>query len=256
MIETFEIFIPTTKSMRTIRVFTPESCNEDSPCDLLFMHDAQNIFDDSMSYHEVSWRVIEGLKKANVTNVIVVGIDNSIQRLDEYSPYETNIEQKDRFLKGTGGLGDTYIDFVIKSLLPRIQKTYPVTKNIYMAGSSMGAYISMFAAIRYPNVFKGIGSFSIASWFNEPMFLKDLNATTLPKDMSFYISVGRHETSAKDIKEFPDIYINNSKHLYNVLKEKGIKKLKLNINDFEHNEYQWMTLFPEFASFMFKQNKK
>lgn len=253
MIQTFEMLIPTTNSMRTIRVYQPNACTSESPCDVLFMHDAQNIFDDKMSYHEVSWRVVEGLKQAEIDHVMIVGIDNSLQRLDEYSPYETMIEQKDRFLKGTGGLGDIYIDFVVKELIPLIQSKYPINRNYYMAGSSMGAYISMFAAIRYPKVFKGIGCFSIASWFNEPALLNDLKAASIPIDMAFYISVGKHETSADDIKEFPEIYMNNSKHVYHLLKEKGIQTLTFNLNDGKHNERQWMQLFPEFASFMFKQ---
>ena len=250
MIDTFEMLIPTTNTQRTIRVYKPESSHVDS-FDVLFMHDAQNLFDDEMSYHEVSWRVIEGLKKAHVNHVMIVGIDNSMHRLDEYSPYKTSIEMKDRFLKGSGGLGDTYIDFIVNDLLPRIQSKYPTTNNYYMAGSSMGAYISMFAAMRYPTLFKGIGCFSIASWFNEAAFLKDLKKANLPKDMAFYISVGKHETSSTDIKEFPDIYIRNSKNVHDVLKEKGIENITFNMNDGQHNERQWMTLFPEFISFMF-----
>jgi predicted alpha/beta superfamily hydrolase len=219
------------------------------------MHDAQNIFDDALSYHEVSWRVIDGLKQAGVDHVMVVGIDNSMRRLDEYSPYETVIEIKDRFIKGTGGLGNIYIDFIVQELLPRLHEDYPITNNIYMAGSSMGAYISMFAAIKYPRLFKGIGCFSIASWFNESAFLKDLNASKISKDMAFFISVGQHESSADDIKEFPEIYINNSKNVYNTLEAKGIENITFNINDGKHNERQWMDMFPLFAEFMFKNKK-
>jgi predicted alpha/beta superfamily hydrolase len=249
MLDTFEMLIPTTKSQRTIRIYVPEGCDQTHPCDVLFMHDAQNLFDDAMSYHEVSWRVIDGLKKAH-QKVIIVGIDNAMQRLDEYSPYETHIELKDRFIKGTGGLGDIYINFIVQELMPYVQTHYPMTQNYYMAGSSMGAYISMFAAIRYPNLFKGIGCFSIASWFNEAALLKDLKAASIPLDMSFYISVGKHETSSNDIKEFPDIYINNSKNVYDLLQQKGIKKISFHLTDGYHNERQWMELFPDFITFI------
>lgn len=252
MIQTFEVFIPTTNTQRTIRVYKPDACTKDNPCDILLMHDGQNLFDDEMSYHEVSWRVIDGLKKAN-QNMIIVGIDNSMQRLDEYSPYETNIELKDRFMKGSGGLGWIYIDFIMKDLLPRIQKDYPTTNNTYMAGSSMGAYISMFAAIKYPHQLKGIGCFSIASWFNEEALLRDLKQSSIPKEVSFYISVGTHETSAKDIKEFPEIYINNSRRVYEALIEKGMKHITFNMNDGYHNERQWMELFPEFIQFLYNK---
>lgn len=253
MIKTFDMMIPTTNSLRTIRVYDPETCNEHHPCDVLFMHDAQNLFDDEMNYHEVSWRVIEGLEKANVTNMIVVGIDNSpTERMNEYSPYVTNIELKNRFIKGSGGKGFAYVDFIIKTLLPVIKNNYITSEKYYMAGSSMGAYISMFAAIRYPSLFRGIGCFSIASWFNETNFLNDLKASSINLNTSFFISVGDQETSSDDKKEFPEIYINNSKHVYEALERKGFKNLSFQIVAGKHNERQWMSLFPEFIRFITK----
>lgn len=253
MLKSFELKIPTTQSLRTIRVYDPETCSKARPCDVLFMHDAQNLFDDEMSYHEVSWRVIEGLEKANVKNMIVVGIDNSpTERMNEYSPYETNIELKNRFIKGTGGKGFIYIDFIVNDLLLEIKSRYHTSENYYMAGSSMGAYISMFAAMRYPFLFKGIGCFSIASWFNEDQLLNDLKASNLNLDTSFFISVGDQETSSDDLKEFPEIYINNSKHVYEVLENKGMKHLSFQIVNGKHNERQWMSLFPEFIRFITK----
>ena len=251
MLKSFELKIPTTHSLRTIRVYDPETCNEERPCDVLFMHDAQNLFDDEMSYHEVSWRVIEGLEKAHVTNMIIVGIDNSpTERMNEYSPYETNIELKNRFIKGTGGKGFIYIDFIVEDVLPAIKNLYHTSNNYYMAGSSMGAYISMFAAMRYPSLFKGIGCFSIASWFNEDKFLNSLKASSISIDTSFFISVGDQETSSDDLKDFPDIYINNSKHVYEVLENKGIRHVSFQIVNGKHNERQWMNLFPEFIKFI------
>lgn len=253
MLKTFEMIIPTTNTLRTLRVFDPETCSETRPCDILLMHDAQNLFDDTMSYHEVSWRVIEGLEKANVKNMIIVGIDNSpTERMNEYSPYETNIELKDRFIKGTGGKGFIYIDFIANDVLPEIKTRYHTSENYYMAGSSMGAYISMFAAMRYPDLFKGIGCFSIASWFNEIKFINDLNRSSINLNTSFFISVGDQETSSDDVKEFPEIYINNSKHVYETLEKKGLKKLSFNIVKGKHNERQWMTLFPDFINFITK----
>lgn len=252
MLKTIELMIPTTNSLRTIRIFDPETCSETSPCDILLMHDAQNLFDDDMSYHEVSWRVIEGLEKANVNHILIVGIDNSTERMNEYSPYETNIELKDRFIKGTGGKGFEYIDFIVHDVLSKIKSLYKTTDTYYMAGSSMGAYISMFAAMRYPHLFKGIGCFSIASWFNEVKFLNDLNTSSIDPNTSFFISVGDQETSSDYIKDFPEIYINNSKHVYEALEKKGFKNLSFKIVNGKHNERQWMTLFPDFIKFITK----
>jgi predicted alpha/beta superfamily hydrolase len=245
-------FIPTTNSERSHRIWVPETCSKDHPCDVLYMHDAQNLFSDELSYHEVSWRVIDGMKQADVDHVIIVGIDNSDIRLDEYSPFVTTIELKDRFIKGLGGKGDIYVDYIEHDLIPFIEANYAVTKNRYIAGSSMGAYISVYAAAKYPNTYKGVGSFSIASWFNEDALLNAINASSLSTEQMYYVSIGRHESSSNDIKEFPEIYLKNSENLVRKLKRKGIKTIHYNINDGAHNERQWMNLFPEFCKLMFK----
>lgn len=250
MLETFELLIPTTHDLRTIRVYKPTICNEIA-CDVLFMHDAQNLFDDALSYHEVSWRAIEAAKASDYQHLIIVGIDNHPkERMNEYAPYETPIELNDRFIKGTGGKGFIYIDWIKDILIPHINQTYHTSNTYYMAGSSMGAYISMFAIIRYPKLFKAIGCFSIASWFNEKQFLKDLNDATLEKDTLFWISVGEHESSSKDILNFHEIYINNSKHVFEYLKEKDVKNVMFTLHPGEHNERQWMELLPKFISFI------
>jgi len=254
MLETFELFIPTTNDLRTIRVYKPELCNTAS-CDVLFMHDAQNIYDDAMSYHDVSWRVIDALNESHYNHLIVVGIDNHPkERMNEYSPYETEVSFKDRFIKGLGGKGFIYIDWIKNDLIPYIKQTYQTTDTFFMAGSSMGAYISMFSAMRYPDLFKGIGCFSIASWFNEPKFLSDLKASSLNKNTYFWVSVGMHESSSKDITNFNEIYIKNSMNVLDVLKEKEIKHVLYTLHPGEHNERQWMELFPKFIDFI--QNKK
>jgi predicted alpha/beta superfamily hydrolase len=254
MLETFQLFIPTTQDLRTIRVYKPAICDEIS-CDVLFMHDAQNIFDDALSYHDVSWRVMDALKDSAYQHLIVVGIDNHPkERMNEYSPYMTTLEFKDRFIKGTGGKGFIYIDWMKDVLIPRIKQTYNTSERYYMAGSSMGAYISMFAVMRYPHLFKAIGCFSIASWFNETQFLKDLKQADIQKETLFWISVGAHESSSKDVPNFHEIYINNSKHVYAYLKEKDIVNIMFTLHPGEHNERQWMELFPEFINFI--QTKK
>ena len=97
-----------------------------------------------------------------------------------------------------------------------------MSDTFYMAGSSMGAYISMFTAMRYPHIFSAIGSFSIASWFNESEFLQALHASNIHIDTRFWVSVGTNESSSDSIKDFNDIYINNSKHVPDVLKHKKI----------------------------------
>lgn len=253
MVKIYSRNIPTTQDLRKIRIFAPRNCSKNNPCDILFMHDAQNLFDNTTSYSKQSWRIIEGMEDSNVSNVIVVGIDNSpTHRLSEYSPYKTSVNKIKEYSGNHGGLGRKYIDWIVKDILPWIKTLHNTTENYYMAGSSMGAYISMFSAIWYPDLFKGIGLFSIASWFNEKAILKDISNTIFNSNTKFFVSVGNKETSSNEIKDFPKIYIQNSKNIIKALNKRGVGRIKFTLFDGEHNELQWMKLFPKFAKFMFK----
>lgn len=90
--------------------------------------------------------------------VIVVGIDNGLsKRMNEYYPYS--------FRQYGKGEGDEYVDFLVKNLKPFIDghyRTLAGKKNTYIAGSSMGGLISLYAVLKYPAVFGGAGIFSPA----------------------------------------------------------------------------------------------
>ncbi len=130
---------------------------------VLYMHDGQNLFDAQTSFSG-EWGVDETLN--NLFNsgdygAIVVGIDNGGgTRLDEYSPWLNP--------SYGGGEGAAYIDFIAQTLKPYIDANYRTLtdpENTCLFGSSMGALISTYGAVTYPNVFGKVGSFSPAYWF-------------------------------------------------------------------------------------------
>lgn len=105
--------------------------------------------------------------------MIIVGIDNSDEhRLDEYSPWKTEFQTSD----GTGhfgGLGRAYVDWLVDTVKPFIDKKYrtlPQRETTLLAGSSMGGYITAYAGSLYPEIFGNLGVFSSAAWLNETKF--------------------------------------------------------------------------------------
>ncbi len=121
------------------------------------MHDGQNVFDDSTSFAG-EWGVDETLDSisSHGKEIIVVAVDHGGQkRINEYCPYDM-----EKFGKGEG---NQYVDFLVKDLKPFIDKNYRTEKdkqNTFIAGSSMGGLISMYAVLKYPGVFGGAGVFS------------------------------------------------------------------------------------------------
>ena len=128
---------------------------------VLYMHDGQNVFDDASSYSG-EWGIDEALDSlaAGCREIIVVAIDNGgDKRMNEYSPYDM-----ERFGKGEG---DAYAEFLVKTLMPYINKHYPASrkrKDQFIAGSSMGGLISLYTVLKYPRSFGAAGIFSPAFW--------------------------------------------------------------------------------------------
>lgn len=156
-------YMPQLKRKRRIWIYLPQGyAASKKKYPVLYMQDGQNLFDDATSYAG-EWGVdeyLDSIAKSGKKEVIVVGIDNGLtKRMAEYNPWEF-----ENFGKGEG---DKYVDFLIKTLKPFIDKQYRTLKskpNTYIAGSSMGGLISLYAVLKYPKVFGGAGIFSPAFW--------------------------------------------------------------------------------------------
>ena len=152
-------FMPQLNRTRRIWIYLPPSYRATKIYyPVLYMHDGQNLFDNATSYSG-EWGIDEYLDSIftlGKKEVIVVGIDNGLsKRMNEYNPYS--------FRQYGKGEGDEYVDFLVKNLKPFIDKHYrtlPGKKDTYIAGSSMGGLISLYAVLKYPAVFGGAGIFS------------------------------------------------------------------------------------------------
>ena len=155
-------YIPQLDRHRRIWIYLPASYRgSKKKYPVLYMHDGQNVFDEATSAYG-EWGVDEALDSLGKQHkeTIVVAIDNGAEkRLNEYSPYDM-----DKYGKGEG---DAYVDFLVQTLKPYIDKHYRTLKdekNTFIAGSSMGGLISFYAILKYPKVFGGAGVFSPAFW--------------------------------------------------------------------------------------------
>lgn len=140
------------------------------------------LFDASTTWNKQSWDVDDVasklMKEGKVEDFIVVGIWNSGKsRHADYfpqKPFESmTLEQKDFVSKQllTNGKttdvfqpnSDNYLLFLVKELKPYIDKKYSVykdKKHTFIAGSSMGGLISMYAICEYPTIFGGAACLS------------------------------------------------------------------------------------------------
>lgn len=235
-----KIKIPQLNRDRTIRIFLPagyRTSNKRYP--VIYMHDGQNLFTGNTSFAG-SWLVDSTLKTFPVKQQsIIVGIDNGGQyRMAEYSPYDN---------KYAKAQGDAYLDFIVKTLKPHVDSLYrtkTTAKNTAIAGSSMGGLISMYAAVKYPNVFGVAGVFSPSFWIAPQMYPLVTNASNGTKQ-KFFFACGDMEGD----NEVADVLKMDS-----LLIAKGFNRMQvpnpLVIKGAKHNEKQWRGEFSGFYKWL------
>jgi predicted alpha/beta superfamily hydrolase len=231
--------IPQLQRVRRVWIYLPdgyEGSQEHYP--VLYMHDGQNVFDDATSYAG-EWGVDECLDSMK-KKCIVVAIDNGLaKRINEYCPYDM-----EKFGKGEG---DQYVEFLAKTLKPFIDKNYrtkPGKQNTFVAGSSMGGIISMYAVLKYPDVFGGAGVFSPAFWVG-PKIFDDIKAKGSKVNSKIYFYAGNQEgeTMVPDTKKAYELMSTVSKSkMTTVIREEG-----------KHNEQRWRAEFPAFYNWIMQQ---
>ncbi len=182
-----DVFSPILNNKRDILVWLPTGYNPkknpDKKYPVLYMQDGQNLIDPKTSYAGKDWRVDETITKLirqkKIKEIIVVGIYNSPDRLDEYS---------------WGEKGQNYLKFLVTELKPFIDsvyKTMPNKNNTAIMGSSMGGLISFYAAWHYPDVFSMAGCMSSSFYFNNDRSIKQVEDYKGPKKhIKFYIDHG------------------------------------------------------------------
>lgn len=242
-----EFFIPQLNTKRRIWIYLPpdyDTSNKNYP--VLYMHDGQNLFYSETSFAG-SWNLEKTLddmydNKKN-EGIIVVGVDNAGKnRMREYNPW---IE--------LGGKGPLYSDFIINTLKSYIDANYRTKKErdfTGIMGSSMGAYISLYIALKNPDVFSRIGLLSPAFWLykqNLNLFLKNI---TMIDPIKFYFSVGTKEGDEDRAKD----YLETTWFVHDVLNKKtsNIDNMFLEIvENGTHCEFEWSKVFPKAVSWLF-----
>ncbi|MBR5118350.1 MAG: alpha/beta hydrolase [Muribaculaceae bacterium] len=162
-------FFPQFKSQyieaRNVTVWLPDGYVVGEPCDVLYMHDGQMLFDATTTWNKQEWKVDEVMGRliaeGKIKRCIVVGVDNSNNRLNDYFPtkcYQYVPEELRADVDVSVYKGDEYLRFLVEEVKPFIDNRYkPLTsrEHTFVMGSSMGGLISMYALCEYPQVFGG-----------------------------------------------------------------------------------------------------
>lgn len=240
-VSTFTIEAPQLQTSKKIWVYLPENyLTSKKKFSVIYMHDAQNLFDAKTSYSG-EWNVDEKLDSLKA-QVIVVGIEHGNEkRIDELTPFKNK--------KYGGGKADSYLEFIVKTLKPKIDKTYRTKtkkKNTIIMGSSLGGLTSFYATLKYPEVFGKAGVFSPAFWINREEIFALAEKSKKQKTKYYFLcgdKEGDDDSMVSDLNKME--YLINTKRCSCLhLNEKKIVK------DGQHNEKLWRDGFVKAVSWL------
>lgn len=209
---------------------------------VIYMHDAQNLFDDATSFVG-EWAVDETLNELyhkTGKSFIVVGVENGGEkRIEEYTPWEHE--------KYGGGKGDIYINFLANELKPFIDKNYRTeseANQTAIIGSSLGGLISFYGGFKYPEVFGKVGALSTSFWFSDKIkeFAKENGKQTNTK---LFLLVGEKEG---------DAMVPDTQNMEKLLLETGFPKKNIKtkiVAEGKHTESFWKAEFLEAITFLY-----
>lgn len=192
---------PQLHNSRSLRIYLPPSYAENPAkrYPVLYMHDGQNLFDAKTASYGVEWGVDETVNRLVATGamdeVIVVGIDNTPDRIPEYTPCCDP--------KYGGGKLDAYEAFIIETVKPYVDKTLrtlPGRETTAIMGSSLGGIASVYIAERHPELFSKAGGVSSSFWWNKG--LMTTNPVHVP--VKFYLDAGTHDDGLEETTKMRD----------------------------------------------------
>lgn len=263
---------------RHIDVWLPEGYDSLVGYPVLYMHDGQMLFDPESSWNRQSWNIdnvaTELFKENTIKKFIVVGIWNggSTRHTDYFPqrPFEqlsqtakdtviAQLQKAGRTTEVFSPKSDAYLKFIVRELMPFIQKRYSVNsdrENTFLAGSSMGGLISIYGLCEYPKIFGGAaclsthwpGTFTLE---NNPMpdaFLSYLSKKLPdPRKHKIYFDCGDQTLDAL----YPDV----QKKVDRLMLEKGYRPDSWQTGYFpgkDHSEQAWSGRLHIPLTFLFK----
>jgi enterochelin esterase-like enzyme len=226
------------------------------------MHDGQNLFDATTTWNKQEWKVDEVatklMKEGKVQDFIVVAPYNiPAIRWQDYFPqkafdYLNAKTQKEIRAKAAANKfslefnADNYLKFLTEELKPYIDKTYAVKtdrEHTFIAGSSMGGLISMYAMCEYPEIFSAAACIS-THWVG----LTPMEDNPIPD--TFFAYMSDHLPSPKTHRFYFDYGTKTLDRYYPqyaeivdiIFKKKGYSKINfrnLKFKGADHTEDSW-----------------
>lgn len=181
---------------REITIYLPPGYNDrdDVRYPVLYMNDGQNLFEPQRAFIPgQNWRLAEAADEKigarTARPMIIVGIDNTDSRIDEYTP-TYDVARK------AGGKADDYARMIIEELKPIIDaryRTFPDAPNTALGGSSLGGLAALYLGLTHPAVFGHLAVMSPSVWWDQRAIVSTLDHFASPRRPRIWLDFGGRE---------------------------------------------------------------
>ena len=202
MVEKWSIPYPayTGEEPRNVYVYLPDGMDGRERLSVLYMFDGHNVFFDEDATYGTSWGLGAYLDETD-TRIMVVAVecnhspDNG--RLSEYSPFSFD----DPHLGHVTGRGQETMDWFTQELKPLIDRRYPTKPgraHTFIAGSSMGGLMSLYAVTAFNDVYSRAACLSPSIWFATRSLDRLIRDAQFAPDTVIYMDYGSREMAHHD----------------------------------------------------------
>lgn len=254
MIEKWNITIPelTGDETRRLYLYLPESYTYDNArrYPVLYMFDGHNVFFDSDATYGKSWGMKDYMDYTD-TQLIIAAVECNhspdFGRLKEYSPYSFH-DPKFGPIEGKGKVTMEWIVHTLKPHIDREYRTLPDRMHTWIAGSSMGGLMSLYAVLEYNHIFSGAAALSPSIWTNPRLIDQLIRNAALDRDTTIYMDYGSREIHFH--KSMKDRFRKVSELLY----DRGIFLTSRIVPHGDHCEASWEKQIPIFLPLLLSES--
>ena len=251
MIDKWSITIPELSGdePRNLYVYLPDSAEDDPEqrFPVLYMFDGHNVFFDEDATYGKSWGMREFAEDSQLPLIIAAvecTHDPNNGRLSEYSPFTFSEEGFGRIK----GRGRQTMEWMVNTFKPMIDENYPTLpdrEHSFIAGSSMGGLMSLYAVTEYNAVFSRAAALSPSIWAASGQLDRMLREAEIAPGTVVYMDYGENELS-----NHPDM-LHRFSRVASILMERGVLLNCRIVPDGNHCEASWERQIPFFMDTLF-----
>jgi len=243
MIEKFKAVLPPklSRKPRTVYVHVPDEAADepDRRYPVLYMFDGHNVFFDEDATYGKSWGMKDFMDETHLPMIIVaVDCNHSPQggRLREYSPYDFSF--RGMVVRGRGRTTMKWFTQTLKPLIDEKYPTLPEREHTFIAGSSMGGLMSLYAILQHNDVYSRAACLSPSIWVAPEKIHALIDSASLAPDTVIYMDYGSREMANHD--GMRPLFAGACAHLM----EKGVHATCRIVPNGDHCEACWEEQLP------------